>query len=93
LIYAIARLVKKIGPCCPKCGSPIRLSIRQYVECKSCGAILEDDRGYNMNLYLIFLTIVMVVASVAPLYLAIPVVAVLVLAVVGNMRFIEKSGD
>jgi hypothetical protein len=46
-----------------------------------------------MKLYLIFLTIVMVVASVAPLYLAIPVVAVLVLAVVGNMRFIEKSGD
>jgi len=35
----------------------------------------------------------MVVASVAPLYVSIPVVAVLVLAVVGNMRFMEKRGD
>ena len=83
----------KVMPVCPKCGSPIRLSIRQYVECKSCGAILEDDRGYNTKLYLIFLAVVMVVASFAPLYVSIPVVAVLVLAVVRNMRFIEKDVD
>ena len=55
--------------------------------------MLEDDRAYNMKLYLIFLAIVMVVASVAPLYVSIPVVAVLVLAVVGSMRFIEKRED
>ena len=83
----------KVNPVCPKCGSPIRLSIRQYVECKSCGVMLEDDRGYNMKLYLVFLAVVMVVASVAPLYVSIPVVAVLVLAVVGNMRFIERDAD
>lgn len=87
------KLRKLIQPKCPKCGAPIRLSLRQYVECKSCGATLEDDRAYNVKLYLIFLAILMVVASVAPLYVSIPVVAVLVLAVVGNMRFMEKRGD
>ena len=83
----------RLRPKCPKCGYPIRLSTRRYVLCKSCGAMLEDDRGYNTKLYVIFLVIVMVVASVAPLYVSIPVVAVLVLAVVGSMRFIEKRED
>jgi len=90
----MARCVsKKRRPRCPKCGEPIRLGFHQHVRCESCGAALEDDRAYNMKLYLIFLAIVMVVASVAPLYVSIPVVAVLVLAVVGCMRFIEKRED
>jgi len=89
----MTKLRKLIQPKCPKCGSPIRLSLHQYVECKSCGTILEDDRAYNMKLYLIFLAIIMVVASVAPLYVSIPVGAVLVLAVVGSMRFIQKKED
>jgi len=85
--------LKRVQPKCPKCGYPIGLTTRRDVLCKSCGAMLEDDRAYNMKLYLIFLAIIMVVASVAPLYLSIPVVAVLVLAVLGSMRFIEKRGD
>lgn len=82
-----------IQPKCPKCGALIRLSHHQYVKCKACGVVLEDDRPYNMKLFFIFLAIAFVVASVVPLYISLPIIAVLVFGVVGNMRFIERREE
>ena len=55
--------------------------------------MLEDDRPYNMKLFFIFLAIAFVVASVVPLYISLPIIAVLVFGVVGNMRFIERREE
>lgn len=80
-------------PICPRCRAAIRPGFSQYVKCHSCGVILEDDRGYNMKLYLVVLFIFLVFSSQVPIYAMGVLGALLLVLLVRNMRFVERGDD
>jgi hypothetical protein len=69
------------------------LRATQVVRCASCGAMLEDDRVYNLKLYFVFILVVLVLSLFLPVYLVLAFLPVLLAILVRNMRFVEKSGQ
>jgi hypothetical protein len=69
------------------------LRATQVVRCASCGAMLEDDRVYNLKLYFVFMLVVLVLSLFLPVYLVLAFLPVLLAILVRNMRFVEKSGQ
>jgi phage FluMu protein Com len=82
-----------LKPRCPRCGLPAPLRATQVVRCASCGAMLEDDRVYNLKLYFVFILVVLVLSLFLPVYLVLAFLPVLLAILVRNMRFVEKSGQ
>lgn len=77
----------------PRRRAAIRLGFAQYVKCHSYGVILEDDRGYNMKLYLVVLFIFLLISSWVPIYAMNVLGALLLVLLIRNMRFVERGDN
>jgi hypothetical protein len=83
-------VVVLIMPRCPRCHAPVPITAKQSVQCQSCGAILEDDRIYNIKLYFAFVAIVLASGLFLPLILLVALIPICLLILVRNMRFVQK---
>lgn len=80
-----------IKPRCPQCRAPIPITAKQCVQCQSCGAILEDDRLYNMKLYFAFIMITIATGLFSSLVFSVILFPVYVIILMRNMRFVQKQ--
>ena len=87
----MSNILDYFKPRCPNCDNVVPIVFRQFFKCRSCGAVLEDDRIYNMKLYFLFIFFVLVSVLLLPVYLVIPLFFALVWIVVRNMRFIVRA--
>jgi hypothetical protein len=84
-------VMELMKPRCPRCDAPVPIRAKQSVQCKSCGAVLEDDRIYNTKLYVFFVAIILALGLFAPLVVVVALMPIFLLILVRNMRFVQKQ--